>query len=195
MRVFIVSPRPTRASWSSHRQFDVAGVVDPLGRLFEILRLRPKDIRHERLRVTVVQRKPRRLHLHHQSQKNMIGRRQWRMFLPSLARMPPRLRAPGAVSKKFLEWQCSVSSSRSLIPGTLTLSLPGLKSNPSRRTNIGLRRQARMPILISVDRTHRFRRSEFSGEETSTEHRSHPLGRDHRAPWQNAEAPQTDNDL
>src|SRR5438876_9520485 len=51
------------------RQLDEARlpgrVVDPLGRLPIVLRLRPEDAGHERLRIAVVEREPARLDLHH----------------------------------------------------------------------------------------------------------------------------------
>src|ERR1700757_298223 len=51
------------------RQLDEArlarSVVDTFGRLAIILRLREEDVGHEGLRVAVVEREPRRLHLHH----------------------------------------------------------------------------------------------------------------------------------
>src|SRR5712692_1438203 len=71
------------SSLSGERQLDEAalldGVIDPLRRLAVIARFGPEDIRDKRLRITVVQREPARLDLHHDSvprPKNMIGRRQ-----------------------------------------------------------------------------------------------------------------------
>src|ERR1039458_4249116 len=48
-----------------HRQHHRAPPVHPLRRLHIIRRLRLKDVRHELLRIPVVHREPRALHLHH----------------------------------------------------------------------------------------------------------------------------------
>src|SRR5213593_1371423 len=52
-----------------HRKIHVTGfirrMVDALRRLYVVAGLREKDIRDERLRIAIVKRKPRRLHLHH----------------------------------------------------------------------------------------------------------------------------------
>src|SRR5207248_7667950 len=83
-----VLPRPRPAPGAARssggaRQLDetalLRGVIDPLRRLAVIARFGPEDIRDKRLRITVVQREPARLDLHHDSvprPKNMIGRRQ-----------------------------------------------------------------------------------------------------------------------
>src|ERR1035437_8286087 len=52
---------------------------DALHRLLVVPRLGPKNIRHKRLWIAVIQRKPARLNLHHDpvpGQKNMVRRRQ-----------------------------------------------------------------------------------------------------------------------
>src|SRR5579864_2423929 len=56
---------------SNYRQLNkalLAGcVVNPLYRLLVVARLGPEDALHERLWIAVVERKPARLHLHHDS--------------------------------------------------------------------------------------------------------------------------------
>src|ERR1700731_1996180 len=66
-----------------YRQLDEAQlprpVIHPLDRLLVIPRLRPKYVRHEGLRIPVVEGKPTRLYLHHNSmpwQKYVVGVRQ-----------------------------------------------------------------------------------------------------------------------
>src|SRR5213593_947609 len=52
-----------------HRKIHVTGfirrMVDALRGLYVVAGLREKDIRNKRLRIAIVKRKPRRLHLHH----------------------------------------------------------------------------------------------------------------------------------
>ena len=66
-----------------HRQLDearLAGrVIDPLRRLAVVRRLRAEDVRHEGLRIAIVEREPARLHLHHDAvarQEDVVRRRQ-----------------------------------------------------------------------------------------------------------------------
>jgi len=54
-------------------------VVDPLYRFAVIPRLGPKDIRHKRLRISIVEREPARLHLNHHAvtrEKDVVRRGQ-----------------------------------------------------------------------------------------------------------------------
>ena len=67
----------------NHRQVDVAGltlgVVHALRRLHVIFGARKKNVGHKRLRITVIQREPTGLNLHHDPvtrQKNVIRRGQ-----------------------------------------------------------------------------------------------------------------------
>ena len=62
-------------------QIDEAAVIDPLGSLDIVGRLGEKDVIDKALRIAVIERKPARLHLHHNAmsrQKNMIGIRQFK---------------------------------------------------------------------------------------------------------------------
>src|SRR5512133_286996 len=66
-----------------HGQLDkacLAGrVIDPLDRFSIVPLLRPENVWHERLRIAVIQRKPTRLHLHHDAvtgQEDVIRCRQ-----------------------------------------------------------------------------------------------------------------------
>src|SRR5262245_25256654 len=67
----------------NHRQVDITrltgSVVNALRRLHVVTGFREEDVRYERLRITVVQRKERRLHLNHDPVsgfEDVVGRRQ-----------------------------------------------------------------------------------------------------------------------
>src|SRR5262245_7794836 len=91
-RMFISPPKRTGSlpKWMSwlwrqqagsarhHRKIDEAGVINPLSRFDVILWFGEENVRNEGLRIPVVQRKPTRLDLHHDSMtafKCVIGRR------------------------------------------------------------------------------------------------------------------------
>src|ERR1022692_3133738 len=84
---------------------------DALHRLLVVPRLGPKNIRHKRLWIAVIQRKPARLNLHHDpvpGQKNMVRRRQHEAVEQSLVGRDRlrRLQAlpvtPSSAGKKLL---------------------------------------------------------------------------------------------
>src|ERR1700722_10597175 len=62
-----------------HKARLVSGAVNALGRLTIVRRFREQNVRHKRLRIAVVQRKPGGLYLHHDlvaGQKHVVRGRQ-----------------------------------------------------------------------------------------------------------------------